>query len=527
MFDTLHFETNKTLIQEANKLISEHNTLSYKKANLLIQNVEYKFIRGAKSNNQLSDMLIAFYEEYSTQMYVFYQLKEIVDSTSYTTDSLAMNIDLSSDSIGLLLSKLSATRDKLEEITERILNNVHKQAEISCEYIAKTCDENTDIKNVLDVMFSCMIQTGLGSKIDVDESLCPFISVGAKLIELLFKYSKLTPSIVSYIKQENDKLKQKILKISNIRHQKLNKLQTFGLTPEEGPNITLADLIHKLFGLSMPIVDSIQTDSENIEKALQLLTADTGLSTGMIVIVSRNMDMYFDMTSLFNVSQPLGSKGVTSEMVKMFDLIKLGDLASSTESSLITINVDIDKTQMAYVVWTNNYRTFKYKSSPIDNFLIQKLLRKAPSSIIESYNAVFEQMIQDNQVNDAIMFNKVKYMSFTEEGSEEQFLDELQQSLVSYVSKHMNETVVSQAFTDGLFDIIDAAKDKLGIMRQQLPAHCHIIYGNIAASIVGKIKKELSVDMTKDKLEEAIKMIVKTNDNIYSRVIAGYYLHIA
>lgn len=537
MFDTLHFEGNSDILQKCHKLVEEHNAISYKKVTFNPQTVEYRFITGSiKSTDPVSNLVVSCYESYSTQMYAIDQIKKIIDSTSYTNDNLSMNIDLSSDSIISLLSKLSFTHDKFLEYRDLLIANLYKQAEVCAEYIVSACSDKTDIKNVIDVIFVCMMQKGISHKIDVDEEIRPFISVGSKLIELLFKNGKLSEELVLDIRLKNDSFKQTILHNLKLQTQNINKLQTFGLVPDEGPNRHLSEIINTLFGLKMPHVDSIENDVDSVRKALQLMTADTGLETGLIIILSPNADIFFDMSTLFNVSQPLGSKGITSEMVKMFDLIKREGQSAIKQSTLLTINVDPDRTKLAYVLWTNNYKTFKSKSSPISNLVIKKLVRKAPSSTIESYNTIFEQIIGEHQVNDAIMFNKVKYMSFTHDGGEDEFLDELQKLLVSYVLKYMQGlkngeilNAITKKFTDGLFDILDSAKIKLGIMSQELPAHCHIIYGNISKSIVGKIIRDLStlLQIEERELNEIIKLIVKTNDNIYSRVVAGYYLHIA
>ena len=142
-------------------------------------------------------------------------------------------------------------------------------------------------------------------------------------------------------------------------------------------------------------------------------------------------------------------------------------------------------------------------------------------------------MIQSNRLNDAIMFNKVKYMTFTKETGEEDFLNELVDKLVnvihSTIQKNKSKLIINDDFSEMMFDTIDESKSKFGVSVMELPSHCHIIFGNVASKIVGKLKKELLSAKSLDKktIEDIVKLVVCSNDNIYSRTIASYYLHIA
>lgn len=529
MFDALHFESNKSLIKEAAKLVSDHNELSHKKLVFDPPIVEFKFISSASryQSSKICTTIINFYEEYASQSYSAFILKPIVEATVYNHDDLAIQIDLSSDAIISLMSKLSITHEKLFDIRERIAANLLTQVNAFIADIAETIlDKDVDL--VIDLVFDCMAQKGLGSKLNIDESVRPFIVAGSKVIEAMFNKGVLTPAQQQVIKTKNDEFKRFILEESKLTPTPtMNKLQTFGLVPREGKNKSLNEIIPELFGLSIPNVNSLEDATKDIHKILQLLTTDTGLSTGIIVIISRNTDVYFDMTSLFQVSKPWGAKGVNEEMINTFDLIKIGGDSTSKQTQTISINVN-EHTQLAYLLWTNDFRTFKYKSSPIDNLLIQKILRKSPSRTIESYNAMFESMIAAQETNDAFEFNKVKYMSFTKDGSEDEFLNELQKSLVAYILKQKNPKEMTSEFSDGMFAVLDDSKIKLGILSHQLSPHCHIIYGNMAAKIVGKLKKELYAQpqITPQIVKDIVKLVVCTNDNIYSRVIGGHYLHL-
>lgn len=537
MFDPKHFDTNKTLLQECRKLIGDHNASSHAKVVFNEPTIEYRFISSSKTKSDpITDAIGSFYEQYTSQVYSTKILKTILGSTNYTSESLAMNIDLSSDSIMALLSKLSITREKLLECQARIVDNLHKQVDAFIQYIESSVSEDTDVQNVIEVVFTCMAQKGLSNKVDVVEEDRPFIVVGSKIIEALVRRALLTEELILLIKSKNDILKQTILHNPSIQVHHVNKLQTFGLIPNEGPNKTLSEVMKDLFGLEMPHVEYLKDAVGDLQKVIQMSVADTGLPTGLIVHVSPNADMYFDMTSLFQVTQALGSKGVDAAMVQAFDLIRHGTDSSETKSSLLTINVDSGSTQLAYVLWTNNYKTFKFREAPIDKLMISKLLRKSPSPTVEAYNSTFESLMKDHQTNDAINFNKVKYMSFTQDGSEDEFLNKLQTELATYISNRLGGLkggaildAVSGKFSDGLFDVLETMKVDLGVLSQQLPPHCHIIYGNMSSKIVSKIKKELAAlsEIDQGAIKTMLYVVVKTNDNIYSRTIAGYYLHLA
>ncbi len=533
MFDSSKLSANNNLIDECIKLIKDHNKLSYKKVNLELSSIRYDNIKSKNvtTKDAITKEIINFYNQYMYQMITMIKLKSIIDSISYTTEDLSLHIDRSSDSIVQIFSSLTENRLKLVDYHDQIINNISNETNVFADHIKDLLTEETDFDEIIKTIFLCMNQK------DTNGSNRPFIQVGRKLLETIYKSDLLNNSHSNLILKLNDNLKQMILNanddISSFS-QTTNHLQTFGIVPDEGVNVGLKEIIDRLFGLDIkPFTDDANIP-EALSKILKLIAADTGLSTGLIIIISKNVDNYFDMSNLKTIKTPIGSSGVSEKMIKLFDLIKQGREATVKSSELITININ-DKTHMAYVLWTNDMKLFKAKKNPILQPTINKLIRKMPSKTIEAYNKIFESIITNSRKDDAFSFNKVKYMSFNETVTEESFLEKLESRLVSNILDKINkykddnklmQLIATDAFTAELLSIIDSSKIDLGVHPQLLSAHSHIIYASIANSVVMKIKKDLlsNEKLNKTIVSEIVQQSVKTNDNIYSRVIACYYL---
>lgn len=541
MFDSNQINDNNKLIKECEKLIIDHNKISYKQVSLNIPSISFEMINPNffKFNDPLSAEIIDMYENYLPQMIAVSKLKKIIDMIEYTNEDLSIHINQSSDSIVQIFSSLSHTRMKLIKLYDVMTQNLTIISNSFVNYFYKLITKDTNLAEIINTVFICMKQHGLSDKVGIDMNERYFIHIGIKLIGVLHKSNLLTSNHVDLIKTLNDDLKQVILSVDNRMHRNIafNRLQTFGLTPDEGSTFTLKYIIQKLFGLKIDNDGSLSDLNEHLSKILKLYEADTGLSIGLIIIVSPNQDTYFDMTSLGLISNSNTSSGINEETIKLFDLIKQGNKPSANKSDLITIGINPEQKQSAYVLWTNDLKTFKLKTKSIDSHLIKKIIRNDPSTTIEAYNNKLEKAIVNNRTEDIISFNRVKYMSFNDTITEEVFLKKFQAkivlTLINAIGKlegvKLQKAIVEDKFTNELLDSIDAAKNDIGIHPQLLSSHCHIIYASMATSIVYKLKKELILhDMiTKTELKDIVKGIVETNDNIYSRVIASYYLHIA
>lgn len=538
MFDSSYFKTNDKLFDECQSLIKSHNAISYKSVSLVVPVVEFGFISTKKVKDLITKDLTTFYETYTSQMIAASKVKTIIENINYSNDDLAMHIDRSSDSILQILSSLTKTRIEMEETHGRIIYNIEKQSDQFIEHIKGGAI--SDYKEFIETAFICMHEEGLGAKVNIDTNDRFFIVVGTRIVISIFNQID-NEETINLIHQLNDDLKRKtLLSQLSIRPtvDAINRLQTFGITPDDGEPLSIKDTIQKLFGLDINDVKTLSQAMESIQNVLKLNTIDTGVAFGLIVITSTNYDMYFDMSSLMEISHSGGAQGVSSSVVKQFDLIKQGGPSEVKQSGLITINIS-DKTDHAFVVWSNDLKQFKLRSRPVNKELIRKLLRRSPSLTIQAFNEMLTRAMEYNQTDDDVaMFKRVQYMTFNETITEESFLKELQSRLASAVMNLLEnkegdrlvEAILKESFAEEILDIIDSFKDRLGISRSKLSAHCHIIYASMANKIMFKLKKALLTTngkLNKANLSESISTIIHGNDNIYTRVIASYYLHVA
>lgn len=542
MSDAPRLKKNAKLISECATLLEEHNKLSYKEIFLITPTVEFNSIKpkGRSPKDPVSLSIISFYETYTSQMITIAMLKKIINDIAYTNEDLSLHIDRSQDSIIRIFSSLTKNRIEISNRHMTIIENLEEETKSFIDQTVSIIRDDTNIDEVISVIFICMEQAGLPIPIGYDPTERPFILVGSRLLAAFNESKQLATPQINVIRKLNSKLKQSILGAADKTESQLsiNQLQRFGLVPDDMDNTSLKHAIDDLFGLNVQDIESIENVIEPITKTLKLVGADTGLPTGLIIVLSSNYDSYFNMKSLYSITKPFGSSGINNDMISKLDLIKHKSDPIVKSSSILTINVNDRETKMAYVLWTNDFKTFKYKKNPIYEDIIQNMLARSPSSIIEAYNANFEASIANARSDDdAVSFNRVRYMSFNESVTEESFLvhfrDKLIAALMRSIGKltgnKLTSAIVDNSFDLDVLDIIDALKLDIGIHPSLLPSHCHIIYASMAIKIVSKTKKILIThsSITKDLLKEVIGSIVMTNDNIYSRTISGYYLHIA
>ncbi len=526
MFETQHFESNESLIEECSKLVAKHNELSYQKVKLRLPTIEYKDISKTKPRAEVANDVARFYQVYTAQTIITKELQTLIDSMTYTTDDLGIHIDLSTDSIITILAGLTEVRDRLTEYQQRISNNCDAAVSDLIQSMKEKSLDESSISELIDVTFNCMIHRGSGEYL--------FIPVGAEILSTV--QSQFSEQQIQLVKASNNDVKQMLLQSKSLKQLPFNRLQRFGLLPDEGCNCDFARIIKNLLALDIPSDIPFQKSLEPLTKNLKLLSAESGISTGLIIVVSQNDDSYFDMSSLLAVSRAQGSAGISETMIITYDLIKEGDKSKMKSDDMITINVT-ESTQQAYLLWTNDLKSFKSRAAPINNIFIQKLLRRAPSPIIEAHNNLLEHIIKDARTEDAISFNRVKYMSFSNDATEESYLEYLCSALVKNISSSigkltgdkLKDVVADDSFTKMILTTINNAKPKLGVLPQMLPSHSHIIYASMAYAIAKKIKKSLiTLDTaTKQFINDTVEINVKTNDNLYSRVVASYYLHMA
>lgn len=95
----------------------------------------------------------------------------------------------------------------------------------------------------------------------------------------------------------------------------------------------------------------------------------TGKKSGLIIMVSPHVDIYFDMINFGLKSSP--TTGVTDAIIKAYDLIIQGDKPTMKKTEIKAINV-YDNTEKAFVHLTNNMTSFKVRNETIDGKTIKK-----------------------------------------------------------------------------------------------------------------------------------------------------------
>lgn len=532
MYDAVALKKNIKLIAQITKLIDRHNQISYQKVRLVIPLITFKH---KKPKDPVSVEIITFYEQYITQLITVEKLKDMLNTISYTNEDLTSHIDRSAESLGEIFSELTKIKNQFVQVHEAIINNIMTDTNAFVQYVASLVDTKSDLREIIDTIYSCMKKQSLKETVDVDTH--PFIHLGAYLIEAIYDKGLLTGELIDHVHELNSELKQTIFQVKQTSSTTFNRLQRFKLVPDEGQNITIKDVAHQLFGLQMDVPRSMKETITHLNRILKLVTADTGVSTGLIIMISPNQDIYFDMLSLQTLDKSFGTAGISAAMIDTFDLIKHGNKPKVKSSELLTIGIDPDNTEMAYVLWTNDMETFKYKTMPIHKSMINKLIRQSPSVTIAAYNELLTKIIETARAEDVVSFNRTKYMSFNESVTEESFLNMLQSKLVTAImneigklhNEKLTSAIVDTKFTKMLMDTIDKLKRDLGINTKALSPHCHIVYASMGNKIIAKIKKGLLTlsALSKDVLNDIVETAVKSNDNIYSRTIASYYLQIA
>ena len=538
MFEPAKLQINQTLFVEVEKQLVAHNEVSYKKLTLIVPEVDFQIVNHdrQKHSGSADVEIMTFFGKYVSQSIAIDKLEMIVQSMSYTNEELAIHIDRSHDAILKIFSSLVETKIRLTDLLEQIKLNLKSEEKSFVEYMKSlfASSEVDDIASSIKVIFKCMLSKGLQKSLRVDDCSRVFIEIGYGLIEAMYDAKALTADHRELIKTLNDELKQHVLQVTSpvSSNQTFTKLQTFGIVPDEGENVSLNTVMEKLLGVKDTDFESVDKSIESLDKLLKLYEKQTGVATGMIIFVSSNEDNYFDLSSLLNDTKIYGSEGVTEKMINTFDLLKTNKNPRVRKNDVIKINIDESKTKRAYLLWTNDMKTFKYKLNPIH--AIDKLLRETPAEAIDAYNRLLTKIIEGSRTADAIAFNRVKYMSFNETMTEETFLNKLETELVSLVMSvakknkktNMFDMVMIEEITKLVLDKIYKMKDQIGV--QSFSSHTMIIYISMANKIVRNLKKHL-INQIADKefVEQTLSTIVKSNDNIYSRTIASYYLHLA
>jgi hypothetical protein len=284
-----------------------------------------------------------------------------------------------------------------------------------------------------------------------------------------------------------------------------------------------------LLGIDVP-------DATNLDTVADVLASTLASNhVGLLVFISPNADTYFDMSALQEITQSNASAGVRADIIQQLNLLKIGGPSNQARTMMRALGID-DDTERAFVVWTNNLTDFKLRKQPVEAGLLRRILRRTPSVTIASYNTLLQQLtVKDKTEDDVYAFKRVQYMTFNSSVTEESFLDVLKGRLTKLLVDRCRSTSSSvlasdPEFVDAILGVLDSAKVDMGIHLSMMSAHCHIIYAAMANKVVARLRRvfmERDATLSEEDLKPLVADVVDGNDNIYSRTIASYYLHIA
>lgn len=248
MFDASFFDINNTLFDECRSKIDEHNKLSYKSVSLSSKTVSYTFIDNGYPTDAIAKEIAVFYELFATQKIQCIRLLNIIESLNYTYEDLQLHMERSDDALVKLLTSLSDTRVQLSDLHMRIYENINRQTNNFIEYIKS--QDTDDLKPMIKTIFVCMTQDGIDSYMDIDVDMRVFIPIGTKIIKTMYDRIN-NDGLSGFVYRLSNKLKQKVLNMKLSSYETvfdMNRLQTFGIVPDDGPNCDLKYIAKKLLG---------------------------------------------------------------------------------------------------------------------------------------------------------------------------------------------------------------------------------------------------------------------------------------
>jgi hypothetical protein len=339
-----------------------------------------------------------------------------------------------------------------------------------------------------------------------------------------------TPASIDQIREMNRKLKIKCLgynKISNqLKSDAVELLQTYNLIPTL-KNSSLSQIFSILFAVSD---NSVNID--NLELKLRIIGKEQSKHIAFVIIAKDNNDFYFDIANLFDSDQLAkinSAGGISENYIDSFKILQTNIIAQRCKKIVIPYNYN-DPDEI-YILWTNDLSNFKIRTTPISKEIADRIIRGRPSDIISLRNSKFEQIILDKiSDNNLISFKQVKYLSFDTDNEEKIFINSLCAELSKYLKSNLKSNNSVNTMTEDINTIFqnEFKSFKPFHSSKKVLLQPIMIYMNATIQLTNRIKKEISEWVNKnepvDKIDSLIKMIVDSNDNIYTKFISSYYL---
>lgn len=526
-------ESGTSVAQECIKLITLQNDDSYKTIKVLkLEPIKFN----PKTHSTSEIQLMQFYHSFMPLLKFSHDLKYVVESMVYPADEIAMHVDRSPKFILDLEHKLVQRSSQIQKYADQLKQDIQWIIQSYCAQLHTKVDEIVIELPYLELMYRCMAYD------------FKFIQYGVAIMSQLFADNLINHKYQSDITRLSNELKCNYLDVLVAPDQLTDTnnclLQTFNLIPST-KNLTLVQVFKRLFAL---IVD--QLSMTNLEDMLRSSSKKMAKHISFLIVSKSNNDFYYDLSNLFDRSQLShisSSGGVSTKYIYAFKTLqsnliskKIRDkIPQSIGGQIKTYNYHQDMSDPSrsdseiYILWTNDHQQFKLREQPVPATIVHKLLAYHSSDIIDAYNKQLEdkllEIIKDDQL---ISYKQVKYLSFDTDNEEHTFIDLLCHKITKCITSIKN-IGGTKGLSDKFMAIIQAEFNKFKPFHKKgsIPVHALLVYNNMAMRISYKLEKEMIIwslsDQPIDQIESIVRSVIASNDNIYTKFIASYYLAVS
>ena len=511
---------NKSIILECITIITEHNSSSYKQ--LEIPKANQRTFEH-KTSNLFNVQLIEFFNQFSNNIKFMQALKVSIDQMNYNTEELMMHINRSPTYIFDLEKLLNNQKSTLVDNYSKLERNQNIIIQKYCEHISNNINDwSIDPQPLIEILFKL---------IHFDFGLIVAIRM---IISVLYSF-KLINDTQSHnqIKELTEQLKLKCLGYTKsqdvLQKSQTQLLQTYNITPST-KNLSLSQIFEKLFATNVSTLSI-----NNLELKLKSISKELGRAIAFVIIAKDNNDFYFDIENLFDQErlQKLSSNsGVSKEYIETFKTLHTTVLPKRIKKS--TTSYNYNNPDDIYVLWTNDMINFKVREDPVEKHIVDKLIAGASSKIIDARNKKFEELIFTKVSEDTLVsFKQIKYLSFDVDNEERVFIDKLCGNISKYLKSKLKSKPGFAASSDFVQEIIDIFQSEFDSFKpfhksKHMPLQPRLIYINSAIQLTNRIKKDINDWSNKkgniSEIDSIIKLIIDSNDNIYTKFIGSYYL---
>lgn len=512
-------DADYAIISECISIIIQHNINSYK--SIPVPNAERPPFTH-KTNNLFNLQLIEFFNKFSVDIRFAQLLQTSISQMTYDTEEMMMQLNRSPDYIFNLEKLLSNQKQSLIVNHDRLKKTHPKIIQKYCEYVKDNISTwEIDPSSLIDILFK-LIHFDFG------------LVVGIRLILSLFHSLDMLNDDQSriQIKVLTEQLKLKCLgytKLNDTFQSKSTHFQTYNLIPSTN-NQSLSQIFEQLFATKINTLSI-----NNLELNLRIISKNLKKTVAIVIIAKNNNDFYFDIDTLFDrerLQSITSSNGVSKEYIDIFETLRTTVLPKHIENSISSYNyIDADET---YMLWTNDMINFKLREQPVDHLLINKILKESSSALIDIRNKRFEELILNKIKEDTLVsFKQIKYLSFEVENEERVFIDKVCGQISKYLKhklKDSRDALFSPTFIQEIINIFQSEFKSFKPFHtsKHMPLQPLLIYTNASIQLSNRIKKDVMGWNNKDgslgDIDSIVKIIIDSNDNLYSKFISSYYL---